>query len=383
MQQLLPSQVMTGLERSRTTMTTTSIEPFVGDSNVERLLATLRGEKTDRVPNFEILIEDQHVERLLGRKAGNTFCVGGDPAKGSEAGEGAQPMRPEDYVELCQLIGQDAIALEAFWTPIRQRLPDGRTRLLNDRSFKGRKDLERVVWPDERDMEDRLAHLRRYRAAAQGTGVGVIFCGACIWQTLYEFVVGLNDCMVMMIEEPELFEELMARSADYFAELIRRVVAEGMDLLFLADDFAFNKGMFVRPKQFERQWRPHFDRILAPARDAGVPIIFHSDGKIDGGVEMLLDMGVRCLTPMDPSGIDYRDYKKRYGHRVCLHGNIDVTWPLSQGTPEDVERDVLAHMEVLKPGGRWIAGSSHSIVNYIPHENFLTMINAIHKHGMY
>ena len=80
---------------------------------------------------------------------------------------------------------------------------------------------------------------------------------------------------------------------------------------------------------------------------------------------------------------DYRDYKKRYGHRVSLHGNIDLRWPLAQGTPADVEKDVLAHMEVLKPGGRWIAGYSHSIVNYIPHENFVAMINAIHRHGVY
>jgi len=49
-----------------------------GDSDIGRLLATFRGEKTDRVPNFEILIEDQHVEKLLGRYAGNTLALGGE-----------------------------------------------------------------------------------------------------------------------------------------------------------------------------------------------------------------------------------------------------------------------------------------------------------------
>jgi len=360
-----------------------AIEAFRGGANIERLKAVLRGEVPDRVPNFEILIEDQHVEKLLGRKAGNTLGVGGDPAKGSQAGEGTRPMFPADYLELCRIIGQDAIALEALWTPIKQRLPDGSVRLLNDRSFKTRQDLDRVVWPDENDVEERLRYVREYVAAARGTGIGVIFAGGCIWQTLYEFVIGLHDAMIMMIEEPELFDDLMARSADYFAELVRRAIAEGVDILMLADDFAFNKGMFVEPRRFERQWRPHFDRIVEPARQAGVPVIFHSDGRIDDGVQMLLDMGVSCLTPMDPSGIDYRDYKRRYGHRVCLHGNIDLRWPLAQGTPADVQRDVLAHMEILKPGARWIAGSSHSIVNYIPHENFAAMINAIHRHGAY
>jgi uroporphyrinogen decarboxylase len=359
------------------------IEPFTGEPNFQRLLATLHGEIPDRVPHFEILIEDRHVEQLLGHPAGNTLGVGGNSAKGSAAAEGVRPMCPREYLALCRTIGQDAIALEHFWTPIRQRMPDGGVKLLNDRSLKSRADLDRVVWPDDSDKQRYLHYVREYVAAARGTHIGVAFAGCCIWQTLYEFVIGLHDCMIMMVEQTELFEELMMRSADYFEDLMRGVVAEGIDLAFLADDFAFNKGLFVEPRRFERLWRPHFDRIMAPAREAGIPIVFHSDGRIDDAVEMLLDMGVCCLTPMDPSGIDYRAYKKRYGRRVALHGNIDIARPLLRGTPEDVDRDVREHMDALKPGGRWIAGSSHSIINDIPHENFVVMINAFHKYGRY
>jgi uroporphyrinogen decarboxylase len=175
----------------------------------------------------------------------------------------------------------------------------------------------------------------------------------------------------------------MVRSADYYAELVQCAVDEGIDMIFAADDFAYKSGLLVRPEIFKRLWRPHFDRILEPARNANIPIIFHSDGKVDDCVEMLIDMGVNCLTPMDPSGVNYKDYKRKYGDRVTLHGNIDIQWPLATGALQDVENDVKNHMDVLKPGGRWIAGSSHSIVNYIPHQNFITMINAIHKYGQY
>ena len=360
-----------------------AIEPFAGESDKNRLIAVLRGQKTDRVPNFEILIEDQHVEKLLGRKAGNTLGVGGDPAKGSEAAEGVRPMYPKDYLELCRIIGQDAIAMENFWTPLKHERPDGTIGPITNRSIKSRADMNRILWPGEAELQERLQYIRQYVAAAKGTGIGVILGGFCIFQTLYEFVIGMHDCMIMIMEDRDLFEELMSRSADYFVELVRRAIREGVDLFFAADDFAFKTGLFVRPQIFEEVWRPHFDRILAPIRDAGIPIVFHSDGKIDEAMEMLIDMGVSCVTPMDPSGIDYRDFKKRYGHRVTLHGNIDLTWPLATGTPADVEREVKEHMAALKPGGRWIAGSSHSIVNYIPHDNFITMINAIHKYGMY
>ena len=292
-------------------------------------------------------------------------------------------MYPQDYSSVCQIIGQDMIILADFWTPIKTRLPDGSLKLLNDRSFKDRADLARVVWPDESDLEDSQQYVREYVAAAKGTRIGVAYCPPCIFQTLYEFVIGMHNCMIMLVEDRELFDELMARSADYAAEWSRAAVEAGMDILFAADDFAFKSGLFVRPKLFAEIWRPHFDRLLTPAREAGVPIIFHSDGRIDDAMEMLLDMGICGITPMDPSGVDYRDYKRRFGHRVTFFGNIDITWPLASGTPADVERDVIAHMEAMKPGGRWVAGSAHSIVNYIPHENFIAMINAFHKHGRY
>ena len=359
------------------------IEPFVGEADKERLMATLRGEIPDRVPHFEALIEDQHVQKLLGREAGNTLGVGGDPAKGSKAGEGVRPMHAKDYFELCQIIGQDIIILEHFWTPIKTRQPDGTTKLLNDRSFKSRADLDRVVWPGDDDIEERMQYVREYVAQVRGTKIGVAFFPPCIFQTLYEFVIGLNDAMVMILEERDLFEELMSRSADYAEKVVKAAISEGIDFLHPADDFAYNKGLFVRPEVFKEVWRPHFERIIAPAREAGVPIIFHSDGKIDDAMDMLLDMGISAITPMDPSGIDYRDYKKRYGHRVTLWGNIDITWPLVKGTPADVEKDVAEHMAVMKPGGRWIAASAHSVVNYIPHENFIAMINAFHKYGLY
>jgi uroporphyrinogen decarboxylase len=359
------------------------IELFDGNANKERLFATLRGEKTDRVPNFEILIEDEHVKKLLGRRAGNTLGVSGDPAKGSEAGEGTRPMYPKDYIELCQVIGQDAIALEAFWTPLKHKREDGSIGPITDRSIKDRRDANEIIWPTESDMEERLQYVREYVEAAKGTNIGVMFCGFCIFQTLYEFVMGMDNCMVILMEDEDFFSELMVRSADYYAELVQRAVDEGIDMIFAADDFAYKNGLLVRPEIFKRLWRPHFDRILEPARNANIPIIFHSDGKVDDCVEMLIDMGVNCLTPMDPSGVNYKDYKRKYGDRVTLHGNIDIQWPLATGTPQDVENDVKKHMDALKPGGRWIAGSSHSIVNYIPHENFITMINGIHKYGKY
>ena len=358
------------------------LEPYLGEPDVARFKAALKGEPSDRVPNFENLIDDQHVEKLLGREAGNTLAYGGDPAKGASEATG-RPMHAADYVEFNTLIGQDVMTLEALWTPLKRRQPDGTLAAAMNRGVKTREDWEALVFPGDADVEDRMQYLREYRAASAGTRMGTMILGGCIFQTLYEFVIGLADTMMMCYEQRDLLEEMLDVSADYYVRLVAAAVDEGLDVFYFADDFAWKNGMMIPPRLFKEIWLPRAARLIAPAVDAGVPVLFHSDGKIDDAVEWLIDIGVDGINPMDPYGIDYCDYKKRFGDRVTLSGNIDVESPLVHGTPKDVEQDVIAHMAVLKPGGRYIAGSSHSVTNFVPHENFIAMINAIHRYGQY
>jgi methylmalonyl-CoA mutase cobalamin-binding domain/chain len=359
-----------------------TLEPYLGEPDIERLKAALKGGKVDRVPNFESLVDDQHVTRLLGRFAGNTLAIGGDPAKGAGEATG-RPMHARDYLEFATLVGQDAIMLEAIWTPFKKRLPDGKLVPAMDRSVKTRQDWEALVMPGQPDIDDRVQYVREYKQAVQATRVGVVMLAGAIFQTLYEFMIGLADAMMLCYEQRDLMEEMLDASADYYARLVEAAVAAGLDIFFLADDFAWKEGLFIPPQLFKELWVPRAQRIIAPALNAGIPTMFHSDGKVDDAMEWLIDLGFDGFNPMDPYGVDYRDYKKRYGDRITLIGNIDVEYPLVHGTPEEVEKDVIAHMEVLKPGGRYIAGSSHSVTNFVPHENYIAMLNAIHRYGIY
>lgn len=362
------------------------LEAFKGEPDIERLFCAFKRKKVDRVPNFEVLIEDKHVEKLLGKYAGNTLAIGGDPAKGVEESKGARPMHPGDYIEVCRLIGQDAMIVESIWTPFKKRSPDGSLVPIADRSIKSKKDFEkRVVQPSNEDIEDKMEYVREYRGAIDRSGTRIGFCVliAAYFQTLYEFMIGLEDCMRLVYKERDFIEELLEISTNYWVRFVKRAVEENVDFVWVADDVAFKTGLFLPPNLMKELWLPHLKRIIEPALAAGKPIMFHSDGKIDEIIPWLIDAGIDCIHPMDPYGIDYADYKKRFGDRVCLAGNIDIEFPLAHGTPEDVEMDVKRHMEVLKPNGGYVASSSHSIVNYIPHENFMAMINAIHRYGLY
>lgn len=363
----------------------TKIMPYDGEIDKERLLSAFRRQKVDRVPNFEILIEDKHVEKILGRYAGNTLSYGGDPAKGANA-EAGRPMYPADYIELCKIIGQDAMMFDGgLWTPFKKQDKDGNWVNAFDKSIKTRKDFEALKLDSEAAIANTVKYVREYKEEIkkQKVNLGVTGLYGCLIQTLYEFVVGMNDFMMMVYEDRDLVEEMLEVSTVHFVNLTKALVAEKVDFLFPADDVAFKTGLFIPPKIFREIWVPRMARIFEPAVNAGIPVMFHSDGRIDDIVEDLINIGLNCLNPMDPYGIDYHDFKKRYGNRLCLSGNIDVEFPLGNGTPEEVDADVKAHMDVLKPGYGYVATCSHSIVNYIPHDNYIAYINAIHKYGKY
>ena len=53
------------------------------------------------------------------------------------------------------------------------------------------------------------------------------------------------------------------------------------------------------------------------------------------------------------------------------------------GTPEEVRQDTRIHIEALGPGGGYIVGSSHSVTDDVPPENFQAMIEATWEFGRY
>ena len=117
-----------------------NIEPFSGPPDKERLLATFRGEIPDRVPHFEILIEDQHVARLLGALPATPSAWEATGRKAARRPKGRGRCARRTTSNCALFLGQDMMVLGDFWTPIKTRLPDGTLTLLNDRSFKGRDD---------------------------------------------------------------------------------------------------------------------------------------------------------------------------------------------------------------------------------------------------
>ena len=64
---------------------------------------------------------------------------------------------------------------------------------------------------------------------------------------------------------------------------------------------------------------------------------------------------------------------KKYGERVGLIGGADID-RLARSTGEELEKYLVDILDNCMPGGRYVFGSGNSICNFIPIENYLTML---------
>ena len=183
---------------------------YIGRPDKKRFIDAVRRQPVDRAPNFEVLIEDMHVEKMLGHYAGNTLAIGGDPAKG--AGQEGRPMYPEDFIEVCEIIGQDMMCFEAgFWTPFKMPDADGNLKQVIDKSIKDSAGFKMLVLDGDTQINNAVAYVKEYQAALEkkGSQIGLAPSYGCTMQTLYEFVVGMNDFMTLAYEDLSLVEEML------------------------------------------------------------------------------------------------------------------------------------------------------------------------------
>ncbi len=279
----------------------------------------------------------------------------------------------------------DAMTLEALWCPLKYRNEKGELHIVTDGRIKTWEALEKAVLPDYKtDIEPRRKIIRSYVQGAQGTGVGVTLCAAAYFQCCYYFLCEFNEFLLKIYEDRPFVERLLDICIDYYVQIIEVAIEEGIDFLFLADDVAFKSGTFVEPKLFKELWLPRFKRLIKPAKDAGLPVMFHSCGNLtDIFDDIIMQMGIDCINPIEPYSMNIFDIKRKYGKDITISGNIDIAGPLAFGTPAEVREEVITKMEKLKPGGRYICSTNHSVMDDVKPENYRMMIDTCIEYGVY
>ena len=159
-------------------------------------------------------------------------------------------------------------------------------------------------------------------------------------------------------------------------EILRDI---GTPYLHGGGDFAGNNGPYISKADFEKFLLPGLKEISKACTQYGLYHLFASDGNLwPLAVALFGRSGVHGYYEIDcDCGMDLRRLRREYP-RLTLLGGISSA-RLHMGTLEEAAAQARDAIEAAKEYGGIIAGCSNMVVPPTPHENFMAMMETLHK----
>lgn len=351
----------------------------------ERFMAALRREQPDRVPLWELLVNEPTLTAW-----GATSLVEFVEQEGLDAIAIFEdmPLRPLGAEEAEKLTwrgttmhtksGQEVVdewgvvwGMTGFGIPYPATGP-----------IAGREDLKSYQPPDP-EADYRLESLRAAVKRFKGK-TAIVFLTHDGFEFPHNLRGGMDRLLMDYIEDPGLAHELAEIVVDYKIRLMRRAIEEGADAIVSGDDYAGRVGPFMSPNHFREFIFPYLKRSIDVAHEMGVPYIKHTDGDIWSILDLMVEAGIDAIDPLETiAGMDIGKAKEKYGDRVTVVGNVDCTALLPRASTEEVEEAVKETIAKGSPGGGHILASSNSIHPAVKPENYQAMMQAARTYGEY
>jgi hypothetical protein len=169
-------------------------------------------------------------------------------------------------------------------------------------------------------------------------------------------MMGWEDALCTIYEEPEELESCVHAIADFFIELIEYVGKYiKPDIIFSGDDFAAAQGPFISRETFREIYKPHIKRINEAIHKTGALIEFHCCGNCQFLIEEILDADADIMQLPEPNEALLRD-KERFGNRLVLTGGWDRHGPgcFPNATEEVVRESVRTAIDTYGKDGALI-----------------------------
>lgn len=332
-----------------------------------RFLKALAREKPDRVPVWELIINDPVIEALLPGKGYADF-VEFVELDGITTGEDQRYNRDGEY-----LIDEWGIRWKA--SDVRLTYPSGGP--IKDPSF-----LEKFSPPDP-DANWRLNTLESYVDRFKGEKA-IVFLGHETFEFSHYLVGGLQNLFIHYHKNKEFVYKLSEIISEYKCRVIERAIKVGADVILTGDDYANRKAPLMSVKHFEEFVLPYLCKAVRTSKLYGVPFIKHTDGNLWPIMDMIINSGIDALDPIEPmAGMDIGEVKEKYGRRIAVVGNVDCSHVLTFGSEEEVEEAVKETIAKASPDGGHVIASSNSIHPAVKPSNYLHMLKLVKRYGIY
>ena len=333
-----------------------------------RLATALRYGTPDRVPMFEVTIDEEAKEAFLGK-----------PLNDLETDLEFYLKAGYDYISL----GRRIAGFPGIWQAARLENYYDVQRSVGKGAMKGPiKDwdgFKSYPWLEPEDLDFRI--LDRIEPILPKEMKVVRYMGP-VFQMLWMLLGFENFCM-KIYNDPGLVDAVIEKIWSLVkAEVDDAVQRDVIGAIEYGDDIAIKTGLFVSPEFLREKLWPKIRYIADACKKRGIPLIYHTDGDVSGVAGEIIDLGVDALHPIDPTGMDIYSFKPQYSGRLCVIGNIDVDL-LTLGTPQEIINDTKEHIRRLAPDGGYVLSSSNSITRSMKPENYKAMVETVLNHGAY
>ena len=90
--------------------------------------------------------------------------------------------------------------------------------------------------------------------------------------------------------------------------------------------------------------------------------------------DLIERVGIQAKHSFEDAIVPIAEFKRRWGGRIGVLGGVDVD-KLTRLAPDALRAYVRGIIDECAPGGRFAIGSGNSIPDYVPVENYLTMLD--------
>jgi len=214
-------------------------------------------------------------------------------------------------------------------------------------------------------------------AACSGYAVGV-FEQAKHW-------LGDVETLVGPYEDPLGFGEFLDRITHWKCQVYGAYAAAGVDLVWIGDDLGTQRSLVMSPVQYREWYRPRHRQIVAHLRAIRpeAKIAFHCCGHVTPLIPDLVEIGIDVLEAVQAEAMDVPALKREFGRDIAFWGGVGAQSVLELGTPAQVREGVRQTLQVMAPGGGYIAAPCHTLTEHVSWENVLAFHEAMLAYGAY
>jgi uroporphyrinogen decarboxylase len=153
----------------------------------------------------------------------------------------------------------------------------------------------------------------------------------------------------------------------------------------ISDDLGDQRSTLVSPDLYRSLIKPRHAALFAAIKKIrpDVRIVFHCDGAIRELIPDLIEIGVDALNPVQYGlpGMDAAGLKRDFGKDLTFWGGaLDTQTVLPKGTPAEIRDEVRRNIEILAPGGGFVACQTHIIQHDVPTENLVAYLEAVQEY---